>query len=661
MTLLQPWSAAIAGAVGLGVLTLLYVLKLRRRVARVGSTMLWEQALAEVEVNTPWKRLRVDRLFLLQALAIACLAMAVGRPALGIGSARQRIVIVIDASASMGAVDPGASRTRLEEAKRLAIEMVENLRRARGLEGAMVSFAREARVVRGFSREAAGVLEAIEGVKQTDEPGEGGLRAALEAVASLTGGTGAAGSEEHERAETTAAFVFSDGGFRQAELLDRPAQAAVKLVRIGPETRTGNIGIVSITAQRDEADPATVRIVARLLSTFPTPRGVSLRVQLNGQPVASSTATVAALTDQAVVLPVSVRSGGVLSLRVMNDDALASDNTAQVVIDGARDAAVVVVAPGGPETVDPLVANFAQSVSPRSRIVDLATFRSMGSPDWSGVDLIVFDRVDPSGALPAVASVTLGAGLRSAGVTLNPATQATPPAERVLTWKRDHPLMRDAVLDGLVLDRPGTLTLPARGVALADGARGPLIGLVEGADGIGHVVSALSAEQGGWGSDLSFVVFMGNAMDYLTLRGRSRAGRQIGAGEAMSARVAPGVTAVTVSAPDGTQRQIDVPPPDPNNPPGERLIGLGRAERVGVYSVAGAVEGDDRIAVNVASAEESGLATADALPLRGGSVASGEDGRGLGSRPREVWDWFVLAALGVLAVEWLAYAARARR
>ncbi|MFT3684940.1 MAG: BatA and WFA domain-containing protein [Phycisphaerales bacterium] len=130
MTLLQPWAAAVAGGVGLVFLSLLYVLKLRRRVVRVGSTLLWEQALAEVEVNTPWRRFRPDWLFLVQALAIACLALAIGRPAIGMNASQRRVVVVIDRSASMGAVDRDSEGegTRLERAKKLATEMVENLR-----------------------------------------------------------------------------------------------------------------------------------------------------------------------------------------------------------------------------------------------------------------------------------------------------------------------------------------------------------------------------------------------------------------------------------------------------------------------------------------------------------------------------------------------------
>lgn len=652
MTLLQPWAAAVAGAVGLGVLTLLYVLKLRRKALRVGSTLLWEQALAEIEVNTPWRRLRIDWLFVLQALAIAALAVAVGRPAVGIGSARQRVVVVIDASASMGAGDGGQGLTRLEEAKRQAVELVENLRRARGLEAAVVELAGDGKIVRGFTRESAAVIEGIEGVKQTDEPGN--LRAALEAIGSLTAGT--AGDENDEG---SVAYIFSDGGFVSPPL-ETPAGVSVRLVRIGPEPlkRAENVGIVAVSAQRDEGDPATVRVVARFLSTFAATHDVSVRLLLDGAPIGSSTVSLQPLGEQTVVLPVGVRGGGVLTLRVMNDDVLSSDNTAQVVIDGVREPAVVVVGPGASgKDANPLVVNFAQSVSPLGRVIGVESVPTDASA-WKGVDLIVFDRVEPRGsAVPPVASVSLGAGLKGAGITLVPGTAGS--RDRVVSWKRDNPLMRDVVLDGLVLTGVGHLRLPSQGVTLAEGVRGPLIGLVEGADGAGHVVCAFGAEQGGWGSDLSFVVFMGNTMDYLTLRGRTKAGRQIAAGDELSARVPSQGTELTVTAPDGVERRVTVAPASGSDG-GLRVVALGRAASAGVYRIAGASEGEDRVAVNVSSEVESGVATSDLLPLR---VVGGEriSAAGRPSRPGEVWDWFVIGALGLLGAEWLLYAFLARK
>jgi len=64
--------------------------------------------------------------------------------------------------------------------------------------------------------------------------------------------------------------------------------------------------------------------------------------------------------------------------------------------------------------------------------------------------------------------------------------------------------------------------------------------------------------------------------------------------------------------------------------------------------------------VNLADAVESSLATADRLDLVGvpGGVAA-EARVGVGA-PREIWAWLVMAALVLLTLEWVLYAARMR-
>ncbi|MFT3684939.1 MAG: hypothetical protein QM783_08440 [Phycisphaerales bacterium] len=201
----------------------------------------------------------------------------------------------------------------------------------------------------GFTRTSAASVDGIARVTQTDEVGD--LASLREVLGSLAESGRESSAETGEGASSgVQAVVFSDGGFEPTQS-DGPPGVAVKLVRIGPdpvnEPPTQNVGIVSIAAQRDETDPATVRIVARLVSTFAEGRTVSLRVSLGSAALGSSTLVIPGSGEQTAILPVSVREGGVLTLRVMNDDALASDNAASVVIDGARDAAVVIVAPRG--------------------------------------------------------------------------------------------------------------------------------------------------------------------------------------------------------------------------------------------------------------------------------------------------------------------------
>src|SRR2546430_13134107 len=123
-TFLSPLTAAIAAAIAIPSLLVLYFLKLRRREMPIASTLLWKKAIQDLQVNAPFQKLRRNLLLILQLLLLAALCLALSRPVanytLGAGKTS---VILIDRSASMSARDVDG-HTRLEEAKKRAKEII---------------------------------------------------------------------------------------------------------------------------------------------------------------------------------------------------------------------------------------------------------------------------------------------------------------------------------------------------------------------------------------------------------------------------------------------------------------------------------------------------------------------------------------------------------
>src|SRR5262245_33730740 len=124
----MPFIAPLA-LVGLAFIPLvlaMYLLKLRRDQTVVPSTLLWQRLVADVEANAPWQRLRRSLLLLLQLLLVVILALLAARPFLErpAGLARD-LVLVVDASASMGATD--VTPTRMDAARQAAKDALRDL------------------------------------------------------------------------------------------------------------------------------------------------------------------------------------------------------------------------------------------------------------------------------------------------------------------------------------------------------------------------------------------------------------------------------------------------------------------------------------------------------------------------------------------------------
>src|SRR5271168_2374573 len=127
---LNVWPAAIAAAIAVPLLLVLYFLKLRRREIPVSSTFLWKKAIQDLQVNAPFQRLRKNLLLLLQLLLLMALILALARPVSNYTPGAGKLsVILIDRSASMSAADMPGGKTRLDEAKREATDLVAGMDR----------------------------------------------------------------------------------------------------------------------------------------------------------------------------------------------------------------------------------------------------------------------------------------------------------------------------------------------------------------------------------------------------------------------------------------------------------------------------------------------------------------------------------------------------
>ena len=115
------WPGAFWFAVTIPVVVVFYLLKRKRVVRLVSSTLLWQKFLADAQANSPFQKLRHNWLLILQLLLLALAILALSRPYFaGHTTASDLRVVILDASASMQSTDEEPSR--FEKARAEALE-----------------------------------------------------------------------------------------------------------------------------------------------------------------------------------------------------------------------------------------------------------------------------------------------------------------------------------------------------------------------------------------------------------------------------------------------------------------------------------------------------------------------------------------------------------
>lgn len=636
-------SAVIAASICAPALIALYLLRLRRRPVRVSTLLFWTRAAEDLQANVPLRMLRASWLLLLHLAILALLIVALGRPATSaLGDAPTRSVILIDRSASMRAND-GREGTRLDEARTRALRIAADSTRAGGV-AAIVEFALEPRVLAPFTSSRGALDDAIRAVTPTDQPAD--LARALRFAEAL-------GVSEDETEDPPVIFLVSDGGAARAAVESAPGE--VRHVRVGPapEEARDNIGFVALAARRDAEDPAIVRIFTRLQNAG-EPAAAPLALSLNGEVVERRIldvpgATEAGPGEAALAFQLFAPAGGVAMLTNARPDRLEADNAAAIVLRAPSRPRVLLVspAPGAQDVQDEAPADWVLpevldemglGAVRRARAPEAERFLREGS--IAEFDLVIYDRVTPSAPAP-IPTISFGVDPRAIGIDAAADEAGAPTGPTfILSWRRAHPVLRDAPLDAVLVARSIRAEPGRDAIELARGRSGSLMLL--SSEGVRRLAVCFDLADSNWPLQVSFPIFLANAVEHLT-QSAGEAGSMFTTGELISLAAAPGAPEVVLRGPALLR--------GPAGAAGTALIGF--AELAGVYSVEGGIE--PVAAVNLLEPAESLLATADEVSIGGRTVRSQEP-----EGSRELWHFFVLGAALLLAVEWLLYAARAR-
>lgn len=662
MTFLNPLAGLLAAGVATPILLLFYFLKLRRRPLRVSSTLLWERAVRDMQVNEPFRWLRPSWMLLLQLLALWSLCAALARPAFDAPeSVADRVIILIDASASMGAeADQATGATRLDRAKDEARSLIDRLSETTGagrgpVEAAVVSFAATPRAETGLTPSRAELRRAAGAIEQTDQPGD--LAAALDLAGVLLG------SREAERASARV-VVIGDGAY--GGIVSTPVRDT-RFVRVGPsaDDDIDNLGIVAIAARRDLGDAARVRVFLRIVNASRGAGRAPVSLLLDGRVLETRTIEVGARTDEgpgeaAVTFEFLDEPAGAARLvtaTIGRRDALAADNTAAVRLEPAIPPRVLIVTPTDRTEAQRLAHGLLEDAFAAigSTIIDTIDARAYASlvesPGAFRHDLVVFDGVRSAPA-PPTPSVAFGSRVGAFGSRVE---RESTGGAAFASWRRAHPALRNVSLDTVSIARWGALDAPGEGATaagvtgetLAFGTDGPLITIVRDR-GVERIFVGFELAQSNWPTQFSFVIFLTNAVERLTRLIGEASATAFTTTDSITVRPAPGATRIVGDGPAPFEAAVD---------PARASVALGALRRAGVYRLEGVADADRLLPVNLLDARESDVAAAGEIEL--GDVRAGRGAAGVAA-PREVWRWFALAGLVLLTAEWLLYAWRMR-
>ena len=529
----------------------------------------------------------------------------------------------------------------------------------------VIAFAAEPSLFAAAGATESQLREAIRSIEPTDQPGD--LSAAVALAADVSGATAMAlapATESGEPPEPSLAALFTDGIASGDAVV-----AGLRIIERRPslvEQARPNLGLVALSAARDFDDPTTVRVFARVTNTGPNRVTLPLSFLRSGEVVHRETldippANAAAPGEAGATHTIRIPGTGAITARIDRADALASDNEATIVIDAPAAPRVLLAAPadasgGNNPAPDPFLTDILRELDTRAvRVITGARLATAPAADLAAFDLIILDRVTPT-LTPPVPTLSFGAAF--AGLATDEEPEPIRPPTAPVAWDRDHPLLRYAPLDTLLVGRRLDLT-PAESAGwrtLASGPDSPLI--IASPDRPARVVVGFPLRDSNWPLQVSLPIFMAEALT--SLAERDTLGTHTRTTEPAILSLSAPPERLSIQGP--IEREITVPESVRTRGLTRVEVSLGVLERVGVYSVDTPRNGRRIVAAHLLDEKTSALRpTRQPFPsearARSGGAEAGED---LGRAPRELWPWLVMIAAALLCVEWVIFAARMR-
>jgi len=313
MNFLSPF--AFLFALTIPVVIVFYLLKRKRVVKLVSSTLLWQKFLAETQASAPFQKLRRNWLLLLQILLLLLAVLALARPYFATKAKSSDLrVIILDASASMQSTDESPSR--FEKARQEALKWVDSLRE--GDKMVILQVAANTEVKQSETSEKSALRRALLSCAALDSPTR--LSPALKMAESLIRDRGKESNPE--------IHLFSDGAVPDLSDFDNKA---LPLIYHKVGKGANNLGLTALDVKANPEDASQRAIYVSVANVSTNEQSTDLELRLDGKLLETRPVKIPPGEVSPQLFLASQSSDGVFTVQSTLQDDLAADNAASIV------------------------------------------------------------------------------------------------------------------------------------------------------------------------------------------------------------------------------------------------------------------------------------------------------------------------------------------
>ncbi len=608
------WIAALAAVL----ITVLYILKLRKKSVEIPFSPLWSQVMTTKSRRTDWWR-RLKRLFswFLHLLIAALLAAAMLGPHFDDEVIDERhVLILVDNSASMNATDVTGGHDRFDVARSKAREVLETIG---GDDRVMVvMFNNRVQPLGPFVDDSSLIDAALREQRATANPTD--LEQALSFAADSL--------RDRQPAEliiiTDGASITDDTAFD----IDLGEHTRVRHLKVGESSE--NLAITAFNARRYPSNRLDHEVFVEVRSFYDRPVEASLELRGNDRLIDTQPLSLEPGEIHRQFYPGQAVSGERLEARVrlVTEDArnvFPLDNRAYATVPPPQRLSVQLVSRGNLYVEGSLILN---------NHLDIEHVHPDDYDPNAEFDVTIFDGV----GFEAPASGHL--------LYIDPPEEFSPfpissrDDEPIITDVRsDHPLLRWVTLRDLNISSSKTFTLEAGDDPVASSFGQPIIAARD-REGRRTVAIGFDVRNSDFPLRVAFPVFLLNVIDYFA-DDDTELMRTFPTGETWSIPVDYGIDSAQVVTPDGARLPAAV----------HHGAALFYGETPGFYELI-TDQGTTVVAANLADPQESDIQPRS-IELADADVA--DDISDLLFDRRQLWILLLAIALVLLFVEWLTY------